>query len=51
VIGREDDDEEGEVSKLAELEIGWVGEDEERGEWVDVAAARGWGIVKYLQLD
>jgi hypothetical protein len=34
VIGGEDDDEEREVFELAELETGWVGDDEERGEWV-----------------
>ncbi len=28
---RGEDDEEGEVSEPAELETGWVGEDEERG--------------------
>jgi hypothetical protein len=33
VIGGEDDDE-GEVSEPAELETSWVGEDENKGEWV-----------------
>ncbi len=28
-----------------------VREDEERGEWVVVAAGGGWGIIEYLQLD
>ncbi len=32
VVGGEDDDEEGEVYELVELETSWVGEDEERGE-------------------
>ncbi len=44
VIGREDDDEEGEVFELAKLETCWVGEDEERGEWV-ATAVRGWGVT------
>jgi len=51
VIGGEDDDEEGEISKPAKLETGRVGEDEERGEWVAVAVRGGWGVTKYLQLD
>jgi hypothetical protein len=50
VIGGEDD-EEGEVSEPTELEIGWVGEDEERGEWVATAAVGGLGVIEYLQLD
>ncbi len=50
VIGGEDD-EEGEVFEHVELETSWVGKNEERGEWVTVAAIGGWGVTEYLPLD
>jgi hypothetical protein len=45
VIRGEDDDEEGEGSKLAELETGRVGKDEKMGEWVTTTGGGGWGVT------